>query len=203
MPALVDLVEVDEVAIGAPGPGLRGSVDLAGKHRDGDRERDLGGLLRGRSARTALSAVLPVEPRCRGCAVRQPVQRDRRRAPRPGTFRDRRCCTSTARSLDARASTPRGRPESPSGRSRSSAAGCPSSWRRTGLPFWRTRLSASNVARSLSESPAGADAVAASAWRSRAARVAGKLRWMPSKPAGAWRAIALEMGEPQSPPWAT
>jgi len=33
--------------------------------------------------------------------------------------------------------------------------------------------------------------------------VAGKLMWMPSKPAALWRAIALEMGVPQSPPWAT
>ena len=47
--ALVDLVEVDQVAIGAPGPCLRGSIDLARKYRDGDRERDLGGLLRGRN----------------------------------------------------------------------------------------------------------------------------------------------------------
>src|SRR5215470_965 len=60
--ALVDLVEVDQVAVGAPGPGLRGSIDLARKDRDGDRERDLGGLLR-RRKRNALSAVLPVQPR--------------------------------------------------------------------------------------------------------------------------------------------
>ena len=33
--------------------------------------------------------------------------------------------------------------------------------------------------------------------------VAGRLMWMPSNPGGAWRAIALETGEPQSPPWAT
>ena len=39
--------------------------------------------------------------------------------------------------------------------------------------------------------------------QSQAVRVAGKLMWMPSNPAGAWRAIALETGEPQSPPWAT
>ena len=46
--ALVDLVEIDQVAIGAPGPCLRGSIDLLRKHRDGHRKRDLGGLLRGR-----------------------------------------------------------------------------------------------------------------------------------------------------------
>src|SRR5689334_22749553 len=32
--ALVDLIEVAEVAIGAPCPGLRGSIDLVREHRD-------------------------------------------------------------------------------------------------------------------------------------------------------------------------
>src|SRR5690242_15676535 len=68
---LVDLVEVDQVAIGASGPCLRGSIDLLGKYRDGDRERDLGGFLRGRN-NNASSAVLPVQPPCRSSAVRQP-----------------------------------------------------------------------------------------------------------------------------------
>ena len=44
--AFVDLVEVDQVAIGAPGPCLRGAIALPRKDRDGHRERDLGGLLR-------------------------------------------------------------------------------------------------------------------------------------------------------------
>ena len=74
-PAPVDLVEVDEVAIGAPGPCLLGSIDVLGKHRDGHRDRDLGGLLRG-SIQRASSAVLPVQPSGGGRAVRQPVQRD-------------------------------------------------------------------------------------------------------------------------------
>src|SRR5260221_10880222 len=41
VPALVDRVEVDQVVIGAPGPGLRRSIDVIGK--DGDRhwQRDL------------------------------------------------------------------------------------------------------------------------------------------------------------------
>ena len=39
--ALVDLVEVDELGIGALGPAPRRLVDLAGKHRHGDRDRDL------------------------------------------------------------------------------------------------------------------------------------------------------------------
>src|SRR5262245_44886338 len=43
--ALVDFVEVAQVAIGAPGPGLRGAIDVRRKHGDGDRKRDLGGLL--------------------------------------------------------------------------------------------------------------------------------------------------------------
>src|SRR3982074_3838481 len=60
--ALVDLVEVDQVAIGAPGPSLRASIDLRGKSRDGHRQRDLGGLRRGRKRR-ASSAALPIQPR--------------------------------------------------------------------------------------------------------------------------------------------
>ena len=75
VPALVDLVEVDQVAIGPPGPRLRGSIDLVRKDRDGHRERDLGRFLRGREQH-ALAAGLPVQPRGRGGAVRQPVQRD-------------------------------------------------------------------------------------------------------------------------------
>src|SRR5215213_7505172 len=59
--ALVGLVEVDQVAIGAPGPALRGSVALPRKDRDRHRERDLSGHLRARKSRTA-SAVLPVQP---------------------------------------------------------------------------------------------------------------------------------------------
>ena len=56
--ASVDFVEVDEVAIGAPGPCLRGSIALARKDRDGYRERNLGGLLC-RSDDDAASAVSP------------------------------------------------------------------------------------------------------------------------------------------------
>src|ERR1044071_6100932 len=47
--ALVRLVAVDQVAIGAPGPGLGGAVDLLGKDRDGHGDRNLAGLLRGRA----------------------------------------------------------------------------------------------------------------------------------------------------------
>src|SRR5215216_4184429 len=72
--ALVDLVEVDQVAIGAPGPCLRGSIDLVRKYRDGHREGNVSGFLRGRT-RNAASGILPVKPRCRGSGVRQPVQR--------------------------------------------------------------------------------------------------------------------------------
>jgi hypothetical protein len=35
--ALVDLMEVDQVAIGSPRPCLRGSIDVVRKHRDGDQ----------------------------------------------------------------------------------------------------------------------------------------------------------------------
>jgi len=64
-------------------------------------------------------------------------------------------------------------------------------------------MSDSRTARSFSESPAGSGPLPASAAPTSGGTVAGKLRWMPSNPAGAWRAIALEMGAPQSPPWAT
>src|SRR3984893_2345400 len=74
--ALVDLVEVDQVAIGAPGPCLRGSVDVVRKYRDGHRQRDLGGLLRARTNDAASRTVLPVQPPRRGCAIRQPIERN-------------------------------------------------------------------------------------------------------------------------------
>jgi hypothetical protein len=60
--ASVDFVEVDQVSVGAPRPCFRGAINL-------------GGLLRGREE-DALAAGLPLEPRRRGSAVRQPVQRD-------------------------------------------------------------------------------------------------------------------------------
>src|SRR3954452_16700688 len=75
MTAFVDLVEVGQVAIGAPGPRLRGLIALARKDRDGHRQRDLRGLLGTRKGGTA-PAILPVKPRRGGGAVRQPVQRD-------------------------------------------------------------------------------------------------------------------------------
>jgi len=71
------------------------------------------------------------------------------------------------------------------------------------FPFLAFVMSASNTACSFSESPAGTGPPVASAAATSGGMVAGKLRWMPSNPAGAWRAIALEMGAPQSPPWAT
>src|SRR5206468_8281884 len=74
--APVDLVEVGKVAIGAPSPGLRGAIDVLGKYCDGYRQRDLAGLLRGGNDDAASCAVLPVQPRRRGCGVRQPVKRD-------------------------------------------------------------------------------------------------------------------------------
>jgi hypothetical protein len=73
--ASVDFVEVDQVSVGAPRPCFRGAIDLIGKHRDRHRQRNLGGLLRGREE-DALAAGLPLEPRRRGSAVRQPVPRD-------------------------------------------------------------------------------------------------------------------------------
>jgi hypothetical protein len=75
VPALVDLMEVDQVPIGAPRPCFRGSIDLLRKYRDGHGERDIAGLLRG-CHKEATRAVLPVKPSGRGGGIRQPVQRD-------------------------------------------------------------------------------------------------------------------------------
>src|SRR5262245_18441281 len=86
--AFVDLVEVDQVAIGASGPRLRSPINIIWKYRDCDRKRDLAGLLSGRDNDAAARAVLPVQPRCRGRGVGQPVERNivqdvvfRRRCP--------------------------------------------------------------------------------------------------------------------------
>jgi hypothetical protein len=54
--------------------------------------------------------------------------------------------------------------------------------------------SASNTAPSFLESPAGAGRPTASATATSDGTVAGKLTWMPTMPAGAWRAISMEMG---------
>src|SRR4051794_25809457 len=71
--APVSLVEIDQVAEGATGPRLLGANDLVWEHRDGHRDRDLVGLLRGRTSQVS-PTVLPVDPRRRGGGVRQPVQ---------------------------------------------------------------------------------------------------------------------------------
>src|SRR4030095_14127587 len=68
--AFVDLVEVNQVGIGAPRPRLRGSIDVFRKYRNGDGELDLARLLRGCDDNAASCAVLPVEPSRRGCRVR-------------------------------------------------------------------------------------------------------------------------------------
>jgi hypothetical protein len=41
MSAFVELVEVDEVAVGAPGPCLRRPIDVIGKYGDCDRKREV------------------------------------------------------------------------------------------------------------------------------------------------------------------
>ena len=58
--ALVDLVEINQVAIGAAGPCLGRSIDVPRKYRYCDRERDLAGLLCSRDNDTPSSAVLPI-----------------------------------------------------------------------------------------------------------------------------------------------
>jgi hypothetical protein len=47
--APIGFVGVDQVPEVAPGPRLRGTIDLLTEHHDGHRDRDLVGLLRGRT----------------------------------------------------------------------------------------------------------------------------------------------------------
>lgn len=69
MPALVYLVEVDEVVIRTLCPAPRGLVVLAGKDADGSRDEDVG---------VVVEAVLifPVEAGRRNRRACQPVERD-------------------------------------------------------------------------------------------------------------------------------
>lgn len=67
----------------------------------------------------------------------------------------------------------------------------------------RLAVRVERVEHSASESPAGAGPPTARVAPTSDRTVAGKLMRMPSNPAGAWHATSLEMGEPQSPPWAT
>ena len=69
MPALVDLVVVDELGIGALGPTPRGLILLARKDTHRDRDGDALGV-----EESAL--VFPIETRRRDPRVGQPVQRD-------------------------------------------------------------------------------------------------------------------------------
>src|SRR5689334_25119269 len=61
--ALVDLMKIDQVGIGAAGPCLGRSIALLREHGDRYGKRDPIGLLRGRD-RWASAFVLPVNPRC-------------------------------------------------------------------------------------------------------------------------------------------
>ena len=60
VPALVDLVEINQVAIGAAGPCLGRSIDVPRKYRYRDRERNLAGLLCSRDNDAPSSTVLPI-----------------------------------------------------------------------------------------------------------------------------------------------
>ena len=69
VPALVDLVEVDEVGVGLLGPAPRGVVLLAGEHAHGHRNGNALGV-------EEAALVLPVETGRGDPGVRQPVERD-------------------------------------------------------------------------------------------------------------------------------
>jgi hypothetical protein len=105
--ALIDPVKVDQVTICPSGPALRRSIALPRNERDCPPYSQYS---RPEDVALFVSQYSVTSP-----------------STRPETSRDRSCCTSIARSLDARASRPRGRPGSPPGRSRSSGAVCPSS----------------------------------------------------------------------------
>ncbi len=74
VPALVDLVEIDEIRVDLLGPAARGREDLAGERGEADRERDLRGGLAG--CESGGPSGLPVRPGRRCPGARQPVQRD-------------------------------------------------------------------------------------------------------------------------------
>src|SRR5260370_10166447 len=73
--ALVDLMKIGQVLIGAASPRLRGAIDVLWKYGNRHRQRDLGGLLRGRTKEAAPRAVLPGHPPAPGSPRRQPRQR--------------------------------------------------------------------------------------------------------------------------------
>ena len=195
---LVDLVEVDEIAIGAPGPGLRGSIDLLRKHRDGHRERDLGGLLRGRE-KNALAGGLPVQPRRGGgLFVNQySVMSSSTSSLSISGARARRCC-----SLDARASTP----QAPLGESVKAVADRlrPRAHHRAVGPVLLVERARVIECLTFLLGEARRCGPAAGERRGDLGRHRRRQIDMDAEQtAGAWRAIALETGEPQSPPWAT
>ena len=67
--ALVHFVEVNQVVVAALSPGTGRLVDLARKHRDRRRNRDIDRI-------EIVRVIFPIEL-CRGCRrVRQPVERD-------------------------------------------------------------------------------------------------------------------------------
>src|SRR5690242_13899668 len=76
MSSLVDLVEVYEVAVRAPRPGLGRAIHVFRKYRDGDGNCDLVRLLRGGDDDAAARAVLPIQAASGGCGAGEPVQRD-------------------------------------------------------------------------------------------------------------------------------
>src|SRR4051812_21867065 len=68
MTALVELVVVNELGIGALGPASRRLIELIGKGADGDRNRNVLGCKERKLA-------FPIQARRRYRRVRQPIQR--------------------------------------------------------------------------------------------------------------------------------
>src|SRR5258707_11288925 len=69
VPALWESVVVDQFGIGFLCPGLRGCIDLIGKHTHGSRDRH---TFRSEQAKLAF----PIETSRRDRRIRQPVERD-------------------------------------------------------------------------------------------------------------------------------
>ena len=132
---------------------------------------------------TLSSAVLPVDARCGGAGVRQPVQRD---VVQHVVFRRRLLGIGAVRPVREARMPKQPRREAGRGVRHAVADGlrprASSSRRRPCSPSWRTQSSASNTARSFSDSPAGAGPPTASTAATSGGTVAGRLTWMPSNP---------------------
>ena len=74
MAALIHFVEIDQVGIGALGPGFRRLIDFPREHGHRDRDLDIPGLLFHRIE--VVGVVFPVQASGGDGAVGQPIERN-------------------------------------------------------------------------------------------------------------------------------